>query len=108
MFQTIIKPLPLIFTIATTFGVLVHDTQIDRAAVALTIPAAFASFIAIDTVLKSSEQHVHVEKVSIPHTVNSLRMNVPRLQVRDDDRRYVQSKKLFVSGGDSISLWPSV
>lgn len=110
MFSTIIKPLPLIFTITATFGVIVHDTQIDRATtVALALPTAFATFAAIDNVLKSSEHHVHVERVSLPRNFANLRNSaLPRIQPRDDDRRYVQSKKIAFGSMDSGYIWPSI
>lgn len=109
MFPFTINPAPLIFTIATTFGVLVHDMQIDRATtLAFALPTAFATFAAVDSVVKSGEQHVHVERISTPHQLANLKMNVPRIQPRDDDHRYVQSKKAFFNGDSSTSLWPSI
>jgi hypothetical protein len=109
MLPITINPLPLIFTIAATFGVLVHDTQVDRATtVALAMPAAFATFAAVDSVIKSSEQHVHVERVAMPHHLASLGNSLPRIQPRDDDRRYVQSKKIAFGSMDSGYIWPSV
>jgi hypothetical protein len=103
-----INPLPLVFTFAATFGVLVHDTQIDRATtVALALPTAFATFAAVDSAIKSSEHHVHVERVSAPSNLANLRLSIPRMQPRDDDRRYVQSKKIAFGSMDSGYIWPS-
>ena len=104
----IINPLALIFTLATTFGVLVHDTQLDRAALAAVIPVSFASFAAIDSVIKSADSHVHVERSTGPNSLATLRMSVPRVQPRDDDRRYIQTKKVFLGTGGTSYLWPSV
>lgn len=109
MFSTIINPIPLIFTIATTFGVLVHDTRIDRATtVALALPAAFATFAAVDSMAKSGDQHLHVERVSASGHLASIQLSVPRIQPRDDDRRYVQSKKIAFGSMDSGYIWPSI
>lgn len=109
MLASLIKPLPLLFTIAVTVGVLVHDTQIDRAAkTALALPGALASFVAIDSLFKASEHHVHVERASMPGHLTSIRANLPRLQPREDDRRYIQNKKLYFGGGDTNYIWPSV
>lgn len=108
MFPLIINPLPLIFTLATTFGVLVHDTQLDRATtVALAVPAAIASYAAVDQMNKNDQSHTHVERVSHQNAMG-LRMMVPRLQPRDDDRRYLSNKKVYFGAGEHISLWPSV
>ncbi len=106
--SSIIKPLALLFTLATTVGVLVHDTQLDRATLAAVVPVAFASFVAVDQVIKSSESHVHVERVHGPNTMASLRLSVARIQPRDDERRYIQSKRLYFGTTDSGYLWPSV
>lgn len=108
MLPLIINPIPLLFTLATTFGVLVHDTQLDRAAtVALAVPAAIASYAAVDQMNKNDQSHTHVERVSHQSMVG-LRAMVPRLQPRDDDRRYLQNKKVILGAGEHISLWPSV
>lgn len=104
----VLNPLPLIFTIATTFGVLVHDTQLDRAALAVVVPVSFASYAAIDSVIKSGENHLHVERTNGPHTLATLRATIPRVQPRDDDRRYIQSKRLYFGTGGSNYLWPSI
>lgn len=101
------SPLPLLFTAIATFGVLVHDTQIDQAALVATVPVSFATYAVFDA-MKSADSHVHVERVHGPNTLATLRANIPRLQPRDDDRRYIQSKKLYFGSGDSGYLWPSV
>jgi hypothetical protein len=106
MLQNIINSFAIAFTVATTAGVLVHDTQIDRATtVALALPAAVASLAAVDSAIKSGDAHVHVERVSLNH---ALRASVPRLQPRDDDRRYVQTKRMSLNVGDNSVIWPSV
>jgi len=108
MFPLFINPTTLIFTLATTFGVLVHDMQIDKATtVALAAPAAFISYAAIDSVTKSND-HIHVERASIPRHLNTLRSATPRVQPRDDDRRYIQSKKLAFTSGSNGYAWPSI
>lgn len=109
MFPTIINPIPLLFTITATFGVLIHDTQIDRATTtALALPSALATFAAVDSLMKSTDQHTHVERVSMPGHLANLKMSVPRIQPRDDDRRYIQSKKVAFGSMDSGYIWPSV
>lgn len=108
MLATFIKPLPLIFTLATTLGVMVHDTQIDRATtVALVAPMAFIGYAAVDTAIKSSDPHVHVERASVGHHLASLRSTLPRLQPREDGRN-TQAKKLFYNNSDNSIIWPSV
>jgi len=109
MNQALFKPLAFILTIATAFGVLFHDTQIDRATtVAIALPAALATYAAVDSGIKSSDSHVHVERFSVTKHLSSLRSPLPRLQPRDDDRRHLSSKRVSAVGTDSISIWPSV
>jgi hypothetical protein len=109
MLQTFIKPLPLIFTLATAAGVLLHDTQVDRAtSAAIAMPAVAAvTYMAIDNATKTNE-HIHVERAHAAHQKMTLRASLPRLQPRDDDRRYQLSKKLYFGGADNEYIWPSV
>jgi hypothetical protein len=109
MLQTTTNTLLIGFTLATTLGVVLHDTQLDRAAtVAVALPAAIASVVAVDSSLKSSDSHIHVERASAPKHVAGLRSTLPRLQPRDDDRRYQLQKKVYFGGSEVPTLWPSV
>jgi len=99
-------PLLINLTFATAFGVLIHDTQIDKATtVALAAPVALASFAAADLNSKSND-HVHVEKAGAH--LAGLRGAIAKIPPRDDDRKYIQSKKIIFGGGNGSSLWPSV
>lgn len=109
MIPLIINPTAIAFTIATTFGVLIHDTQLDRATtVALAATSSFITLAAVDASIKSGESHVHVERASAPRHISALRATLPRVQPRDDDRRYLQSKRLYFGTGDTNYIWPSV
>lgn len=108
MFTSFINPLPLMFITFTSFGILTHDTQLDRATtMALAVPTSFAAFAAVDFAVKSGD-HTHVERVAIPASLAGLRVNVHRLQPREDDRSQVQMRKTNTNSGDHIGLWPSV
>jgi len=104
-----INPAPLLFTFATMFGVLVHDTHIDRAtSVAVAIPVMMATAGAVDMSIKSND-HTHVERASFSKHTIPLGSAMPKTQPRDDDRRYILNKKVFLMGGNDRSyLWPSV
>ena len=84
---------------------LVHDTQLDRAATLAIIPAALATYAAVD--IKSDGGHTHVERMSGPKS-NALRVPVPRIQPRDDNRSYLLNKSGYAGGLDTTRLWPSV
>ncbi len=100
---------PLLFTFAIMFGVLVHDTNIDKATkVAFAPPALAASTAsanAVDSMISKSE-HTHVERTSL----SSYASSVPKTQPpRDDERRYIQNKKQNLGSSDEHTyLWPSV
>lgn len=109
MFSLIINPLPLIFTLATTFGVLIHDTQLDRAAtVAIALPAVVATYAAVDSAIKGGEAHLHVERVSAHQNMSAIRGLQPRLQPRDDSHRSTPAKKFALGAHENTSLWPSI
>ena len=106
--QLFVHPLAIAFTLATTAGVVMHDTQLDRATtVALALPAAAAiTYAGVDNAIKSGDAHVHVERAEAPK--QNIRAATPRLQPRDDDRRYLLNKKVYFGGADTSGLWPSV
>ncbi len=105
-----INPTPILITLVTVFGILMHDMHIDKATTAaLTIPSTSAA--STETVEKviSPSYHTHVERTSLPRA-GAFRTTLPNVQPpRDDDRRYIQNKKLCFAGGtDTAPLWPSV
>lgn len=103
MYPLLINPLPLLLTLSTSFGVLLHDTQIDRATTtALTLPAIVASYGAADIALKLNDPHTHAERVHI-------NASEPRVRARsNDDKKYIFSKKLRVNSYGSDYSWPSI
>lgn len=99
--------LSLSLVLATTAGVLMHDTQIDKATVvAFAAPAALAAFALADIASKSNE-HTHVEKVSSSSNLGYSRF-VPKVPPREENRRYIQEKKLAIIDGDAKTIWPSI
>jgi len=101
-------PLFISLTFATAFGVLFHDTQVDKAATAAFVaPVAAASFAVINLSNKLDD-HVHVEKASPADQAGGLRGNIAKAPPRTDDRRYIQSKKIFFGGSNNSGLWPSI
>lgn len=105
-----INPAPIVLTIATLCGVMVHDMHIDKAtALAASIPALAASADMVDKYLNGS-YHTHVERASFPRSYVTFRSTLPQAQPgRDNDRRhYVQNKKTNLGfGSDHGYMWPS-
>lgn len=110
MIPLIINPLTLLLTLTTSFGVLVHDTQIDRATTtALALPAAFATIGAADAAIKFGDAHTHVERVNLAKTLQELRSGQPRIQARnDDEKKFVYNKKFAFDSAGSQYNWPMI
>lgn len=99
-------------------GILLHDTKFDKA-----ITAAFAPVIVAtaslgaqavklrdnsrDNTLRDAASHTHVERVHLNHAF----ANSPRIQPRDDMRKYFSSRKMNQGNdffGGARIIWPSV
>ena len=81
-------------TLATSFGVLIHDTKLDQAtSVALTLPIALVGYELGAQVAKlGSEGHTHVERVSLANAARYLHAGTPRIQPRDDHKKFTLQK----------------
>ncbi|MBC7564744.1 hypothetical protein H7100_00715 [Candidatus Saccharibacteria bacterium] len=104
----LVNPFPFVFIFATAFGVVMHDTQVDKAtSVAIMTPASFTNVALANAVAKSNE-HVHVERMSVSSQGSATHPEkVAKTQPRNDHTRYIQVKKHAHDGGDN-GLWPSV
>lgn len=103
MFKLFATPLPIIIALTTGFGVLIHDTQIDKAtATAIALPALLATYGAADISLKLNDPHTHSERVSVAGAH-------PRVQPRSgDDKKYISLKKFGANSLSGDYSWPSV
>lgn len=109
MFSVLLNPLPILLTITTSFGVLLHDTQIDKATkTALALPATIAAFGAADVAFKANDPHTHTERFSVSGELQTLKSAQPRVQARDDNKKYISVKKYVSDGMGSQYHWPSV
>lgn len=101
MFPIIFNPTPILLTFCAMFGVLVHDTRLDRAAAAV-LPAQSSVVTTVED-LKVNDLHTHAERVSFSQDVTE-----PSIQPRNDqDKKYVVQKKLNANSFGSIYIWPS-
>ena len=93
--------------IVTSFGILVHDTKFDKA-IALAVPiAAITVGVGLHALDSADSAHTHVERASVSHPFGGN----PRIQARDDHRRYLipkQSGRSNTFFGSCGILWPSV
>ena len=109
-FETL-NPLPLLMTVAMVFGIVAHDTNIDRAAaLALTVPAiAVVGYSAIESIVNLGEQqmHTHVEQFNT-NNIGGYTSAMPRLMPRDDENTNGRKRKLYATDADSEYHWPSI
>lgn len=110
MYPLLINPIPLLLTLSAAFGVLIHDTQVDRAAsTIMSTPVAIVSSGESGVSSKMNDLHVHSERVSVPQNVDELKTSQPRTKPRDgDDKKYVVQKKSSLSLYGSEYIWPSI
>lgn len=109
MLKLTVKPLIILFTIATSIGVLVHDTHIDKAStVALTLPVIAVGYgIANAVDFKTNDPHTHTETVT--ENLKRLVTAQPRLQTRfTDEKSYLSNKKLPISTTKNNELFLAV
>jgi hypothetical protein len=107
MIQLLFNPVPLMLSLATMFGLLLHDTQIDRATTI--VPARIASVSALESELKTNDQHIHAERVSVSENLGQLGNSQPRVQPRNEnDKKYVTQKKVTANSFGSVYSWPSI
>ena len=105
------KLAPITITLMTTLGILSHEMHIDSATkVAIALPAvmAAAGATAAHETLLSQNYHTHVESGSTKVAASSLRSSLPNVKPpRNNDRKYLQNRKLMFVGGGAASIWPS-
>lgn len=92
IFNITIQRAAIILAILTTLGILVHDTKFDKAlSVFIAVPAA----LALTGIPKlASDGHNHIERVSIGNAVRDLQNGMPRIQPRNDHKKYALSNKV--------------
>jgi len=94
------------FAAITALGILVHDTKFDEA-VALALPVTAITLGLGVHAFDGDSAHTHVERASVAHQYSG----IPRIQPRDDHRKYYLSKRLGGTvdefGGATV-LWPSI
>jgi len=106
MLPIISNLLPLLISFGAGVGVLIHDTQIDNAFTkSLALPIELRTED-VNSGLKLSDAHVHAEHISVTSTggVHSQ----PTVQPRNDEKKYLASKKLSATTSGSDYSWPSV
>lgn len=97
MISNITNSLALLLSLVTAGSVFVHDTRIDRAAMAATslpMPMAYEESNASKYLL-GGEAHTHVERASIGQAVQDFANGTPRIQPRHDSKKHMLQKRAF-------------
>ncbi len=105
-----INPLPLLMTAAMMFGIVAHDTSLERVAtIAVAVPAVAVTYGSIEALANLNTQplHTHIEQAGFNNTAgfNSAQ---PRVLPRDDENSNGRKRKSYASDADSEYHWPSI
>lgn len=100
MLQKIIKPIVISISLATAFGIFVHDSRIDKAtAAAIALPAVVVTYhLSSVMTLLGSDAHTHTERGSLAQAVLDLKAQNPRLQPRSSEDKRHQLQKYAARG----------
>lgn len=92
-----LNPLPVLISLSTLLGVLVHDTKIDQLTTTLlATPALVASYEGVSHALKMSDPHTHTERISLSEAVRNMANGSPRLQPRlSEEKRHLLQKNVM-------------
>ena len=108
MQSSLLHQLLISLVVMTSTGTLVQDTKLNKA-LEVTAPLSNLSVNIsshLDGLNEAASAHTHVEQPSISQQF----AGVPKVQARDDHRRYIVAKyiaKNKTASGDSQILWPS-
>ncbi len=96
MLTTLLNPLAILISLSTATGVLIHDTHIDQAASAMTMPAMMANVDTTKSVHLSGTDHTHVERASAAQTLLHLNSHTPKIQPRSgEDKKHLLQKRVM-------------
>ncbi|HRN90235.1 MAG TPA: hypothetical protein PK543_00935 [Candidatus Saccharibacteria bacterium] len=107
MLPLTLNPLPVLISLTAAFSVLVHDSQIDFAAMtALAVPAAIITGDVVGLNLAEAGQHVHAERSSGSRAIRNTQAATPPRN--ENDKKYVAQRRLLGDSFGSEFYWPSI
>lgn len=91
--STILQRSAIILALLTAFGILIHDTKMDKATSMLfAVPAALATLGAIPHL--ANEGHNHIERGAFGKASRDAHNGTPRIQPRNDHKKYALQKRV--------------
>lgn len=101
-----LKQLPVALALTTGAGILMHDTQIDQAALThISQPASSFNSSTAGRMFKFDDFHVHSERPDYRGGGNTIARSQTRLS---DEKKYIIQKRLAGSNNDFDYIWPSI
>lgn len=90
------NPISILISLATMFGVVIHDTQVDKLTVAtIGVPAIIATYEGFNKAIEKSDAHTHTERISLSQVVRNMNAQGDRTQARlFEDKKYVSQKNV--------------
>lgn len=96
MFPAIFINPTVALTLSTMVGVFVHDMKIDQfTTTLLAAPAIAVAYEGSIVAIKMTDPHTHPETVSVSQLGRTMSNKNPRLQPRNDDKKYNLEKKVM-------------
>ena len=101
-----IQDIAIGLAVGTSLGIVLHDTHLDEAtSLAIALPVAFIGMEISSAIQLSGADHTHEERVSLSQAIRDLHKGAPRVQPREEHRRYVVRRNMGKAGhqhGDYI------
>ncbi|OYW85195.1 hypothetical protein B7Z17_02750 [Candidatus Saccharibacteria bacterium 32-49-10] len=101
----IINPLLAVVSLFTATGVVLHDTQLDKATVTAFNSSAVVTNDAGLATFQKGDPHTHTDRASLAESLRSLKSANPRMQPRrDDERSNLNGERYFKRASGMNSL----
>jgi hypothetical protein len=97
MFSITIEQSIISLALSVSFGVFVHDTHIDKAALYVVTPSQLTQLIA-DTAKISVHLHTHAERTSLTQALSDVNSSNSHLHARYRERKHLKAKHLSNGG----------
>lgn len=96
MVSDIINVLALLTSLVTASSVFLHDTHLDKAAMAATaLPAATVTYEEQgNKMLSFGDAHTHVERISFTQAIKDFSTGNPQVQPRNEDKKYLMQNRV--------------
>lgn len=95
---------PILLTLYAGFGVLIHDTQLDSAALTAIKNPAYGDHAAAKVEMATRTAHVHVEHITLK---DSLRNQQPAVHPRNEAEKKVATQRRTPGNNTGFDfIWP--